>query len=78
MSSLGDQVKVPAVVDLQLATGDQPMHDPRIDQRDDRVVIAGQYQGGLKHQRQQRQARPVLMPYFARPAGDRLVPICRP
>ena len=39
----GDQVKVvAAMVDRQLASRYQPVHDPRIDHRDDRVVVARQ------------------------------------
>src|SRR5947207_14786515 len=59
VSGLGDQVKVAAMVDTQLAARDQPVQDPRVELRDDGVVVAGQYQGGLTHQRQQWQARPA-------------------
>src|SRR5437763_17209313 len=31
------QLEVAAMVDVQLAVRDQPVHDPRVDQRDDRV-----------------------------------------
>src|SRR5690242_9707170 len=57
--SLGDQVKVAAVVDGQLASRDQPVQDPRVELRDDGVVVAGQDQGGRAHPRQQRQAHPA-------------------
>src|ERR1700736_1793285 len=39
-------LEVAAVVDVELAVRDQPMHDPRVDQRDDRVVVTSQDQGG--------------------------------
>src|SRR5258707_7701441 len=51
VSGFGDQVKVAAVVDGQLASRDQAVQDPRVELRDDGVVVAGQYQGGLAHQR---------------------------
>src|ERR1700734_1452520 len=53
------QLEVAAVVDMQLASGYQPVHDPRVDQRDDRVVVTGQDQGGPSQPRQPRQAGPA-------------------
>ncbi len=35
------------------------MHHPRVDGRDDRIVVPRQYQGGLTYQRQQREAGPA-------------------
>ena len=60
------QLEVAAVVDVQLAARYQPVHDPRVDHRDDRVVVAGQDQGGRPQPRQPRQAGPA-------DAGDQLV-----
>ena len=48
-----------AAVDRQLASRDQPVHHPRVDGRDDRIVVPRQYQGGLTYQRQQREAGPA-------------------
>ena len=48
----GHQVKMAAVVDAQLASRDQAVQDPRVYLRDDGVIVAGEYQGGLTHQRQ--------------------------
>src|SRR5580692_8659817 len=62
------QLGVAAVIDMQLASGYQPVHDPRVDQRDDRVVVTGQDQGGLPQHRQPRQAGPAE-------AGQQLVVI---
>src|ERR1700704_5734118 len=45
-SRVRGQLQVAAVVDVQPATRYQPVHDPRVDQRDDRVVVTGQDQGG--------------------------------
>ena len=59
VSGFGDQVKVAAAVDRQLASRDQPVHHPRVYSRDDRVIVPRQYQGGLTHQRQQREAGPA-------------------
>ena len=59
MSGFGDQVKMAATVDRQLASRDEPVHDPRIDHGDDRVVVARQYQGELTHQRQRGEAGPA-------------------
>ena len=56
---VGGQVKVAAVIDVQLAARYQPVHDPGVDQRDDGVVVAGQDQGGLGQPRQPRQAGPA-------------------
>src|ERR1700761_6547581 len=53
------QLQVAAMVDVQLAAWYQPAHDPRVDQRDDRVVVAGQDQGGRPQLRQPRQAGPA-------------------
>jgi hypothetical protein len=38
----GAELEVAAVIDVKLAVRDQPVHDPRVDQRDDRVVVTGQ------------------------------------
>src|SRR5271156_705968 len=38
------QLKVATMIDVHLAAPDQPAHDPRVDQRDDRVVVTGQDQ----------------------------------
>ena len=54
-----DQFKMPARVYVKLAPWYQPVHDPRIDQRDDRVVISGQDQGGRPQPRQPRQTAPA-------------------
>jgi hypothetical protein len=43
----GAELEVAAVIDVKLAVRGQPVHDPRVDQRDDRVVVTGQDQGGL-------------------------------
>ena len=52
--------EVAAVVDVQpVACGHQPRDHPGVDQRDDRVVVAGQHQHGLPEERQPRQARPA-------------------
>src|SRR5271169_6868563 len=53
------QLEVAAVIDMQVAARDQPVHDPPVDHGDDRVVIPGQDQGGPPQQRQQRQAGPA-------------------
>ena len=42
------QLEVAAVIDMQFAAWYQPVHDPRVDQRDDRVVVTGQDQGGFR------------------------------
>ena len=63
---VGGQLEVAAVVDVQLAARYQPVHDPRVDQRDDRVVVTGQDQGGRPQLRQPRQAGPA-------DAGEQLV-----
>src|SRR5208282_1772098 len=60
------QLEVAAIIDVQLAAGDQPAHDPRVDQRDDWVVVTGQDQRGLPQHRQPRQAGPAE-------AGEELV-----
>jgi hypothetical protein len=57
---------VAAVVDVQPAAPDQPVHDPGVDDRDDRVVISGHDQGGRPQLRQKRQAGPAE-------GGDQLV-----
>ena len=41
------ELEVPAVIDVKLAVRDQPVHDPRVDQRDDRVIISCQDQRRL-------------------------------
>ena len=48
---VGGQLEVAAVINMQLTVGYQPVHDPRVDQRDDRVVVTGQDQGGLSQPR---------------------------
>src|SRR6201987_1631743 len=53
------QLEVAAVIDVQLAPWYQPMHDPPVDHRDDRVVVAGQHQGARPQLRQPRQAGPA-------------------
>jgi hypothetical protein len=47
------------VVDVQLRPGDEPVHQPGVDQRDERVVVAGHDQRRLPQQRQERQAGPA-------------------
>ena len=49
---VGAQLKVAAVIDMQLAAWYQPVHDPRVDQRDDGIVVTGQDQGGRPQPRQ--------------------------
>ena len=56
------------MVDVQLAARYQPVHDPRVDQRDDRVVVTGQDQGGRPQPGQPRQAGPAE-------AGEQLVEV---
>ena len=51
VSGFGDQVKVAAVVYAEPASRDQAVQDPRVYLRDDGVIVAGEYQGGLTHQR---------------------------
>src|SRR3954453_15709589 len=71
------QFQVAAMVNVQLAARDQPVHDPRVDQRDDRVVVAGQDQGGRPQPGQPGQAGPaedgdqlvVVPPRGAQPGG---------
>ncbi len=41
------QSQMPAMVDMQLRTWDQALHNPRVDQRDEWIVIASQNQGRL-------------------------------
>ena len=48
----------PPAIDVQLAARYQPVHDPRVGQRDDRVVVAGQDQGRRPQPRQPGQACP--------------------
>jgi hypothetical protein len=40
------ELEVAAVIDVKLAVRDQPVHDPRVNQRDNRVVVTGQDQRG--------------------------------
>src|SRR5260370_26650372 len=54
-SAVRGQVEVAAVVDVQPAAPDQPVHDPRVDQRDERIVVTGHDQGGRPQPGQQRQ-----------------------
>ena len=49
----------PPSKDVQRRARDQPVHDPGISQRDDRVVVAGHDQRRLREQRQERQAGPA-------------------
>src|SRR6266576_3774001 len=42
---VGGQLKVATAIDVQLAVRYQPVHDPRVHQRDDGVVVTGQDQG---------------------------------
>jgi short chain dehydrogenase len=62
------QLQVAAAVDVQLAARYQPVHDPRIDQRDDRVVVTGHDQRRRPQPRQHRQAGPP-------DGGDQLVEV---
>jgi short chain dehydrogenase len=62
------QLQVAAAVDVQLAARYQPVHDPRVDQRDDRIVVTGQDQGRRPQLRQPRQAGPAE-------AGEELVDV---
>jgi len=47
------------VVDVQPRAPDEPVHQPGIDQRDDRVVVSGQDERRLAQPRQERQAGPA-------------------
>src|SRR5487761_1660300 len=54
------QLEVATAVNVQPAARDQPVHDPSVDHRDDRVVVAGQDQGRRPQPRQPRQAGPAV------------------
>ena len=47
------------MIHVEPAVRDQPVHDPRVDQRDDRVVVPGQDQRGRSQPAQPRQAGPA-------------------
>ena len=53
------ELEVVTVIDVKLAVRDQPVHDPRVDQRDDRVVVPGQDQRRRPQPAQPRQAGPA-------------------
>src|SRR3954449_2946649 len=57
--ALGQHGQVAAVVDVQLGAGDQSRHEVCVDDRDDRVVVAGQDQRGLSKEWQRGEARPA-------------------
>jgi hypothetical protein len=59
---------VTAVVDVQPRFRDEPVQQPGVDQRDDRIVVAGQDQCRLAQPRQERQAAPAH-------AGEELVQV---
>jgi hypothetical protein len=44
---LSDQPEVPVVIDMQRRVGDETAQDPRVHQRDDRIVAAGQDERAL-------------------------------
>ena len=50
---------MPAAVDVRARVRDAPLHDLRVDRRDDRVVVAGDDQRGLPDQPQHRQRAPA-------------------
>ena len=41
-----DEVEVAAVVDVELAARDQPVHYPRVGQGGEGIVVTSEYQGG--------------------------------
>lgn len=43
----GNQEQMPVVDDVQLGVGNSPRQHAHVDQRDQRVVVAGQHQGRL-------------------------------
>ena len=55
----GEQPEVAVVEDVERGVGQQRAHDPGVDQRDQRVVVPGEDQGGLPDERQGREARPA-------------------
>jgi hypothetical protein len=50
---------VAALEDVQLRVRDKPVHQPRVGQRDDRVIVPGQHERPLPQQRQERHAGPA-------------------
>ena len=56
---LGQDAEVSAVVDVQLRVRDQGGLQPRVGDRDDRVVVAAHHQRRLPQEAQERQARPA-------------------
>src|SRR5918998_3704668 len=59
LGRLGQQGEVPAGVDVRPRVGDPAAHDPRVDRRDERVVVAGDDQRRLSDQSERRQAAPA-------------------
>src|ERR1700722_19143834 len=56
---VGGQLEVAAAVDVQVAARNQAVHNPGVGDRDDRVVVTGQDQGGRPQLGQEGQAGPA-------------------
>ena len=56
---VGAELEVAAGVDVEVGMRDQRSQHPAVDERDDRVVVAGENERGLPDQEQKREARPA-------------------